>query len=347
MIFNKQYTKEEYEKKKKEMKLNTHEGIDACMTQVRAVFRDGIYKYADVKNNENTIGDHVYNAKNAYYCFDSKDLEDCRYCAKLSLSVKNAMDYNSWGDKAELVYQCTACGDNIYNMKWCTTCTSNLHDCEYADLCTRSNNLFGCVGLKNKQYCILNKQYTKEEYESLYKKLVEYMSETGEYGEFFPASICPFGYNESMAMEAFPLTKDEALSQGFRWQDELPFTRGKETVSFNDIPQSSQDIDSAKLTDQILACTQCTRNYKLIKQELEFYMANGIPVPRACPNCRHASRMALRNPMQLWNRQCMCSRPRHGSHGDTTSCPNTFETTYAPDRSEQVYCAECYQQEVL
>ena len=36
---------------------------------------------------------------------------------------------------------------------------------------------FGCVGFKHKQYCILNKQYTKEEYEKLVQKIIKQMND--------------------------------------------------------------------------------------------------------------------------------------------------------------------------
>jgi len=63
--------------------------------------------------------------------------------------------------------------------------------------------------LNTAKYCILNKQYTKEEYEKLMPKIIEYMEKTEEWGEFFPASLSPFGYNETIAMEYFPLTREE------------------------------------------------------------------------------------------------------------------------------------------
>ncbi len=31
---------------------------------------------------------------------------------------------------------------------------------------------------------------------------------------------------------------------------------------------------------------------------------------------------------------------------ETKQCPNEFETSYAPERPEIVYCEKCYQQEV-
>ncbi len=36
---------------------------------------------------------------------------------------------------------------------------------------------------------------------------------------------------------------------------------------------------------------------------------------------------------------------KHHLHGEK-HCPNEFETSYAPDRPEIIYCEKCYQQEV-
>jgi hypothetical protein len=40
------------------------------------------------------------------------------------------------------------------------------------------SHLFGCIGLRNQQYCILNKQYTKEEYEKTVALIIEHMQQT-------------------------------------------------------------------------------------------------------------------------------------------------------------------------
>ncbi|MDR2189932.1 MAG: hypothetical protein LBP53_01790 [Candidatus Peribacteria bacterium] len=79
----------------------------------------------------------------------------------------------------------------------------------YCILCgNNSSNLFGCIGLRGKEYYILNKQYTKEKYEELVPKIIEKMKADEEWGEYFPASISPFGYNETLANEYFPLTEE-------------------------------------------------------------------------------------------------------------------------------------------
>ena len=81
----------------------------------------------------------------------------------------------------------------------------------YCISCFGSHDCFGCVGLRNKSYCILNTQYTKEEYEELVPRIIIHMMKNGEWGEFFPSSMSPFGYNETVATEYFPREKEEAL----------------------------------------------------------------------------------------------------------------------------------------
>jgi hypothetical protein len=330
MIFNKQYSKAEYEKMKKGFELNDSNKVRELEGKVGEFFMGQINKALEQENNQNCLGNHLYNSKNSSYCFDSKDLEDCKYCARLSLSVKSSMDYNSWGDKAELVYQCSSCGDNIYNLKFCTTCTTNVSDCEYCDSCCNSRDLFGCAGLNHKKYCILNVQYTKEEYEALKAKIIEHMKKSGEYGEFFPNDICTFAYNESIAPAYFPLTKEDTLKKGYKWTEKESFNhyQGKAAA----VEDKIEDV-SDEATKDILQCRICSKNYRIIPQELKFHRFNNIPLPKDCPDCRYEKRMEKRQPIKIWDRKC-------------GKCNADIKTTYAPDRAEIVYCESCYLKEV-
>ena len=326
MIFNKQYSNEEYEQMKSAMHLDTHSGLEKELEEAGALFVTQPHKNLSIEKTENSTGDHLYNAKDAYYCFDCKDIEDCRYCVKLSLNVKSCMDYSSWGDKTELVYQSASCGDNAYNIKFCTTCTTNIRDLEYCDQCTASSDLFGCVGLKRKQYCILNKQYSKEDYFALKQKIIEHMKKTGEYGEYFPADMCPYGHNETMSQDFFPLSKEEALGRGFKWKDEDRSNRYQGTIP--QIPERSSDLPE-EITKHILGCKSCGKNYRLISQEVGFYKMLNVPAPTQCFDCRHKARIQARNPFQIWKRTC-------------ARCSQDMNTSYAPDRPEIVYCEKCY-----
>ncbi len=347
MIFGEQLTKEEYAERKTALRLDTREGIAAARAQAQALFAAEPHRRATVKSNENSSGDHLYNSKNAYRCFDCRDLEDCAYCAKLSLSVKSSLDYNSWGDRAELVYFSSVCGDGVYNLRFCSTSFTNVRDCTYVDSCVSSSNLFGCVGVRGKQSCILNQQYSKEEYEALAPKIIEHMTTTGEWGQFFPKDYSPYGYNETLAQEVFPLTKEQARQRGHGWRDELPSVTGHGTLSAAELPLTDEGIEPEVMAGKILTCADCQRNYKLIVHELLLYKQLHVPIPLKCPNCRHRDRMALRLPLKLWDRQCSCSRDDHSWHSEGQVCPNQFETSYPPERPEPVFCDDCYKTEFV
>lgn len=328
-IFNQPYSETEYAKKKAELDLETVAGRGKLHQTAQEFFQTQPHQDLQQENNQNCFGDHLYHSKNAFYCFDSKDLEDCRYCARLSLQVKSSMDYNSWGDKAELIYQCSGCGDNIYNLKFCGTCTTNFRDSEYCHQCTGSSHLFGCIGLKRQKYCILNKKYSQDEYEKLVARIKTHMRKTGEYGEYFPYDLSPFGYNESIAMDYFPLTKEEAFQKSFKWTEK----EKKRQPQTCQIPEKIADVTD-KITEETLACVDCAKNYRIIPQELKFYRQLNIPTPLKCPDCRHLGRMKLRPPRQFWDRTC-------------SQCQAAIQTTYSPESPEKVYCEQCYRKTVI
>jgi hypothetical protein len=212
----------------------------------------------------------------------------------------------------------------------------------YCDSCHNSENLFGCVGIIKGSYMIFNKQYGKEEYAILKDKIISYMKKTGEFGEFFPPQLSPFGYNETQGQVYMPMKKEEVLSKGWKWEDMAPGTFGKETIKSEDIPNSIDDVFDS-LLKEALRCIRCDKNYNIVQPELQFYKREKIPVPRLCPECRYEQRISLRPPRSLWHRQCMCNK---ANHEHSNKCLNEFETPYAPDRKEIVYCEQCYQLEV-
>jgi hypothetical protein len=104
--------------------------------------------------------------------------------------------------------------------------------------------------LRNKQYCIFNKQYSKQEYENIVPTIIAQMQETSEWGEFFDPSISPFGYNETVANEYFPLSKQEATTNGYKWQDnsyDPKIPADARTLTGDEI-----FLDSTALSDDIL-----------------------------------------------------------------------------------------------
>ena len=168
---------------------------------------------------------------------------------------------------------------------------------------------------------------------------VDKKSRVYKYGEFFPLEMSPFGYNETTAQEFFPLSKEESKEKEFNWRD-LEERDYRITLQPDSLPNIEDAKDST--AEEIIGCFhsakcshQCSTAFRIIPEELNFYRKMKIPLPQLCPNCRHGERLKQRNPFKLWNRQCM-----------KEGCDNEFETSYAPDRPEIVYCESCYNQEV-
>ncbi len=289
-------------------------------------------------SNEDVSGDHISFSKHVHYSYDITYCEDCKFCTWLH-RAKECYDCYAWGIPGELGYENHLCGNTFYNVRFSESCWNNVSDLLYCRYCVNGcKHLFGCIGLQKREYCILNKQYSKEEYEKLVPQIIEHMRKTPlrlpdgsfagqEWGEFPPATVSPFAYNETIAQEYFPLTKDEVLKRGWQWREE-----GAEEKNYLgpvvDVPESILGVTD-DITKQILACAATGKPYKIIPQELKFYREMGLPIPRRCPEQRHKERMALRNPRKLWTRAC-------------AKCSKKIETTYAPEKPEIVYCEECY-----
>src|SRR6185369_14506345 len=112
--------------------------------------------------------------KNARYSFDCYNLENGKYVLR-TFNAKDVMDTTYV--LGELCYEYASGGRQLYDVKFSSNALENVRSVDYTDLCGSSSYLFGCVCLRSKQYAILNKQYTKEEYEELLPKILQHMND--------------------------------------------------------------------------------------------------------------------------------------------------------------------------
>ena len=187
-IFNKQYTKDEYEKNVVKIKEMAESGafggsvnMENLITQYEKFKISQPHICVQGYNKEDCLGDHIYNSKNALYSFDVSGMEDCCYVCN-STQSKDIYDVNfcAW---AELLYECHS-GAKLYNSSFCDTCwySQNLEYCEYV---FNSHDCFGCVALNHAKYCILNKPYSEVDYFAKVAEIKAEMKRTGEYGKMF------------------------------------------------------------------------------------------------------------------------------------------------------------------
>jgi len=341
-FLNRQYTKEEYAKKLAEWNLGSHQARQKLWEQyITLVKKDAIHKASEIEQSVNVSGSMIFNCRNVKNSFDVHELEDSKNVL-LALDTKDARDSYHFGFKSELVYESHALV-HAYNVLFSHLSYDDSH-IMYCDSCHNSQNLFGCVGIKQGEYSIFNKKYSPEEYTALKEKIIAHMKETKEFGEFFPPKLSPFGYNETQGQVYMPLSKDQALAAGYTWEGNLPGTFGKETLTPDQLPDSITETN-ATILKEILACISCKRNYNIVQSELDFYKAQNIPVPRHCPDCRYKARIAQRPARHTETKTCGCNIESH-THGPTV-CANSFETPFTKEDSAKIYCKECYQAEVI
>jgi hypothetical protein len=338
-IENKQYTKEEFEKKKAEI-LSSYENIEKAKENYKKLREKALVKYATATKCNNVAGDYIFNCHDGVNLFDFRNTKNCSYLAD-GEDATDCQDCNNLYFKPERLYNIMGIlqGNNCIVGVFVMYC----NETHYSDSCYNCVNCFGCAGLNKKNYFILNKQYTKEEYEKIKGQIVAQLKKDEIYGDFFPPSLSPFGYNETLAQDYFPLTKEEAIKKGFNWQDKTTGTYGKETIKEKDMPKTIEEV-TEDILEEILICKNCKKNFRITQGELDFYKRMHLPLPHKDFECRHQERMAKRNPRKLWHRSCMCNKTNH-LHG-AEKCETEFETSYSPDRPEIVYCEACYNQEI-
>lgn len=157
-FFNRQLEEGEYREKVKEYEEKSPEQI---FKQVGELFSRFPERTSRENGNEKcSFGNYYYNNKDSYYLFDAAGNEECAYLFDSHFN-KNSFD-QTYSVRNELCYELV---DSIHCYK--SFCSQNLENCIS---CCFSLDLdgcadcFGCAFLNKKQYCILNKQYTPEEY---------------------------------------------------------------------------------------------------------------------------------------------------------------------------------------
>lgn len=366
-IFNQPHSKEEYKKFMDGLNLGSHQTVEEMKKKARELWARSPMRFTLAIQAQNSTGEHIERSKNLKECYSIHEGQNLAYCQFLEPAISDSYDYSNWGMGASEMYESVTCGFEVSRLKFSWETFPSSQNLDYAFFCRSSSDLFGCVSVKKKQYCILNKQYSKEEYFALRDKIIAQMKEvpytdkqgrTYRYGEFLPSEFSPFAYNDTMAQDFFPLTKEEALAKGFAWRD----IEAKEYQTTKTATELPDDIKSVKdsILQELIQCGSCQKAYRVIQAELDFLRRIGIPLPRLCPNCRYMERFKFVNPPKFWPGKCMCigkEGKNTGSgiiyentaghfHGDE-GCPNEFLTSYQPGRPELIYCEQCYQGETV
>ncbi len=340
-IFNIKYSKEEYEEKVKELNLESWEALQTLREKSYEFWLSKPKReYNGNSLNVNVTGDHVFNSRNSKEMYICVGAENCKWCQFITVSsAKDCWDYSGWGNNSSRIYEGVTVGENADSVYFAVECWPDVMNLQYCIWNIAGKNNFGCVNLKRKQYCILNKEYSKEEFEKLKLQITEdmkknsYIDKLGRhypYGEFFPPEFSKFSYNKSNAMRFFQKTKEEALGQGYSWSDsENP--NNESTMKSEGLPGFIKETQDTIL-EKVIECNSCARGYKIVKGEIDLLRKMNLPVPHECPKCRENKRFARMTRPKFYSRTCM-------------KCNANIYTPYESTDPKIVYCVKCYQAE--
>jgi hypothetical protein len=340
-FFNKQYSKEEYFEKIKDLNFNLFSNQQKIKEESEGFWlKFPKRSYHGNSLNIDVSGEYIYESKNTKNSYLVKGAENCKFVQILSLkTTKDTYDFTQWGNGVELCYECNVVGEGAYHNKFCVECWPECRDLEYCFYCINCRDCFGCVNLKKKQYCIFNREYSKEEYFKLKEQIINKMKEkpwknkaghSYSYGEFFPPEISPFSYQEAVSFEYKILDDKEALKKGYNWVP-IPEKEYQVTIKHKDLPE---DIKETKddIVNEVISCSTCSRAFNISQIEFDLLKKIDQPIPHSCPKCRHARRLTRINKPKFYERNCFL-------------CKANINTPYASERPEIVYCESCYQKE--
>ncbi len=337
---NTQLSPEEYRRRVREYE-NSYEKQQKALAELASLREKSVHRATNILNSENCTGDYLENSSNCHECFDVSGSQDCKYVT-VGVETKDCVDCSNMYIKPELCFMSLGTIE-AYNCAYCLY-VFHSQNLLYSENCFHSKNLFACSGLKHKEYCIFNTQYTKGAYEELVPRIIEHMkktpyqspagSDTGqEWGQYLPPSFSPFPYNESVAHEYMPLTKEEAKSMGFHWSETTDVHPNvTKIIEAKNLPDTITDVPD-DILHWAIRCEISGRPYRIQKPELHFYREQKLPIPHRHPDVRYDDRLRLRNPRTLWQRAC-------------GTCGKKTLSTFAPERPETIACDTCYRESV-
>jgi hypothetical protein len=141
-------------------------------------------------------------------------------------------------------------------------------------------------------------------------------------------------------MDFYPLTKQEALKKWYKWSDyEAPMPHVEKMVQWKDLPkQWCKTIKEKKpeILEKILnyavICEVSGRPFRIIKQEIDFYIKHNIPLPTKHPDIRHQERLVRRDPTTMHLIYC-------------EECWEEMLSVQKPWEWKKILCEKCFYNE--
>ncbi len=365
-IYNKKYPKQEYEKILKSFKNNLKSNIwlRKLKQEYKKLEKKTVYKNLQKVNTQKSVWNFISNTKNTILAFYSNKVEDA--VNVWWWTIKDSVNFIWWAN-IESSYNSCLVGFDSQRVIW----SFNVFYSSFVNHSIwiyNSSNILFSVWLRNKEYAILNRKYSKEDYKKYFKEIIDFLKQKWDFWKFFDAKFVKIPYNDSASMDFYPIEKivyqdgkekiinkkwkwivkvfdkDSFISKAslnFWWKESIDiFWRNFEKEV--DIPKNISLIKASNLPDKIenlsfqkeilqsaIICEESKRPFRIMKYELEFYIKNNLPLPRLHPKIRHTNRTKKILPRKLYIINC-------------NKCKIKILSSYNKQSKKTIYCEKCY-----
>jgi len=331
--FNEQLTKEVWEERFKNIDLGDRLAVEREMEQFGSLLDRAIWPENFNDKCMDSIGEYLTDSTNNQYVYTSNG--GARNNAWCIWAIGNSEQNFVCADPADAQenYYTAGCA-NSFRCKY-SYVTSRCQNCEYCLDIYDSENCFACIGLRHKQFCILNKQYSEEDYWKLVDEIKTKMLETGVYedslpakfsGAYFPESgattyyLAPRELGNQMEAHMFDPNSEDAIGE--------ELMKARDVTPISEIPSRAEDVD--QLEGKVFKDPTLNRRFGFIKPELDFYkhMHVAPPMEHQIERVRRVILMANSGVME----KGIC----HHCSKEIMFAKNAMYPT------RKIYCKDCY-----
>lgn len=306
--FNEQLSREEWERRRTEVDLSCRSTFKRYQQQFLAMVEMAAYPENFNVNSPECTGDYLIDGLRSRDCYTSLRLTDCAWMHGSKEAESSAFCVGAY--PATQLFMC-AMVTNSSQVKFCMTCGRS-QNIEYCFNCHDCENCFGCVGLRNKKFCIFNKQYSEEEYWIKLDEIKCAMLDRGEYGDFFPQDLSPSATQFSHSTMYFDLTTEEikALGAPILDPDKGVVLAPKKTVeeparNVQDVPDCLAQVDPATWVSKPFIDQALNRRWSVVPKEFAFYQSHNLPFPEEHYSSRLRKQILLMNLPEYQTSTCV------------------------------------------
>jgi hypothetical protein len=331
--FNEQLSQAEWERRRAEVNTASRSAMKPYLEQFERLILDAVWPENFNVKAESCVGEYLTNCEDSKYVFYADG--GARNNFWIAWLIGRA-EHNAFvADPAHS--RDTYCSTALANCHGCKfgVYSSRCKDIEYCLECFDCEYCFGCIGLRKKKFCILNKQYTEEEYWAKVDQIKCAMLDRGEYAEGVPSKFNLGWFPESGAAKYYESTPEFGAKIGaYQFDPESNGAYGDELMMAREVRDVSQIPDDAKDLDGwagvALFDPAFNRRYSLLAPEIALYQKLKI----APPNTHFISRVLAY--IRLGNAPV---------YFDTTCANCSKQVTIAKNPTytkRKIYCSECY-----